>query len=141
MGRLDRRGGLPLEDLDESAVGRAHQIRRAVRDQALLSQDRQVILEDVPKHPLFPFLRSIRRDDEDSHASTRPRIAKRRLRDCGERGRMGYPLSTLAGSVNFFWTALSSAASLRIPSMSFASAPRHFRSAASPWVAYKRAAV
>src|SRR3989454_8152699 len=141
MGRLDRGGGLPLEDLDERAVGGAHQIRRAVRDQALLPQDRQVILQHVPKQPLLPHFRSIRRDDEDSHASTRPRIAGRRLRDCGGRGRIAYPLSTLAGSVNFFSTALSCAASLRIPSMSFSRAPRHFRSPASPWVAYKRAAV
>src|SRR3989442_9443940 len=52
----------------------------------LLPQDRQVILQDVPKQPFFPFLRSIRRDDEDSHASTRTWIARRRLRDCGGRG-------------------------------------------------------
>src|SRR2546427_10122483 len=140
MGRLDRGGGLPIEDLDEGAVGGTHQIRRAVRHHPFLPQERQVILEDVPKQPLFPFLRSIGRDDEDSHASTRPRIVRRRLRDCGGRGRIAYPLSTLPGSVNFFRTALRSAASLRIPSMSFSRAPRHFRSAASPCVAYKRAA-
>src|SRR2546428_8771370 len=141
MGRLDRGGGLPLEDLDERAVGGAHQIRRAVRDQALLPQDRQGVLQHVPKQPLLPHFRSIRRDDEDSHASTRPR-------NCGTTAKRlwwtrpnRYPLSTFVGSVNFFRTALSPAASLRIPSMSFSRAPRHFRSAASPWVAYKRAAV
>src|SRR5437667_12052561 len=100
-----------------------------------------MILEDVPKQLLLPFLRSIRRDDVDSHMSIRGRMARGHLRVMGGRRRIAYQLSTLAGSVNFFRTALSSAASLRIPSMSFSSVPRHFLSAASTWVAYNRAAV
>src|SRR5207245_2316201 len=38
--------------------------------QSLLPQNRQVILQDVPKQPLFPFLRSVRCDNKESHAST-----------------------------------------------------------------------
>src|SRR5439155_21315189 len=107
MGRLDRRGGVPLEGLDERPVRAPHQIWRAVRHTPFLAQDRQMIFEDVPKHLLLPFLRSIRRDDVDSHMSTRGRMARGHLRVMGGRRRIAYPLSTLAGSVNFFRTALS----------------------------------
>src|SRR5437867_13352288 len=100
-----------------------------------------MIFEEVPKHLLLPFLRSIRRDDVDSHMSTRGRMARGHLRVMGGRRRIAYPLSTLAGSVNFFRAALSVAASMRIPSVSFSRVPRHFRSDASPWVAFTRDAV
>src|SRR5207244_3247518 len=112
------------------------------RHEPLFPEDRDVIHEDFPKEPLLSLLRSIRRNRIHAQMPPTPApesdaplpgewIAMRKLRGSGAEPANLYPLSTLAGSVNFFRTVANSAASLRIPSMSLSRQPRPFPSAES----------